>query len=680
MNDDLKSEKQGIGAKIKKIQHKKRWILGGSIAVVAIATGLGAFYYYNQTQAGQARQFAHIYTDNFAQKKYSNLLKHTDKASLEEYGLTTKDPSAKMKTSFDYLGVKSIKVKDVKTSFKGVNRYQMTYNADLKTPAGTIKNQHYVVNFTINKKQATVIYNSNLILPTLGKDDHLNIAKDGGQRGQILDRNDKVLAGTKVTKELKIVPQYFLNNDKSINQDQVDKVAKKYNVAADEIIKGINEYSEHPDWAYTVKTLGDDDYQKDDDGDGASIQESYDREYPLGAAASLLIGYTSTANADDVAKDSTLSGNDIVGRAGLESTYDKQLRGKEATKYQIMNQKGEVKKTVLYQKFQKGEDLKLTIDADVQKATYDGFNNVPGSAVIQAPKTGELLAVVSTPSYDPTTLSSDNNADYPFMARFAKGYAPASTFKQVSAAIGLSKGTLNPEETFHIEGTKWAPYNVTRVNSDTEVNLKTALQHSDNVYFAQQMLKVGRYAFQKELTDKFTFGRDYKLPITMKKASFSNTGNLEDDKQLVDSAYGQAQMSVNPIEMVTMFNFLDNDGSIVMPKLVLDDKDPVVIKDVAKSDDVKTILDDEVGIVSDATGYAHGLYNEGYKLAAKTGTAETGNNNQNALVSIHDLQNNKFTGIFVVEDSVVNGNNKNPQADVVAKNAVDYLENTFVNK
>ena len=677
MDDDLNSKKQSIGAKMK---NKKSWLIGISIALIVLIAGSGAFYYYNQTQSSQARQFAREYTKNFAQKKYSQLLKNTDKNSLKAYGLTDKDPSAKIEKSFDYLGIENIKVSDVKTNYKGGNRFQMTYNADLKTPAGMIKNQRYVVNFKINKKQATVIYNSNLILSGLAKDDHLNIAKDGGQRGQILDRNGKVLAGTKITKELKIVPQYFLNKDGSINQDQVDEVAKKYNATSDEITKGINAYSNHPDWAYTVKSLGDDDYQKDDDGDGASVQSSYEREYPLGAAASLLIGYTSTATSDDVAKDATLSGNDIVGRAGLEKAYDKQLRGKETIKYQILNQKGEAKKTLLYQKFEKGQDIKLTIDSDVQKATYDGFNDVPGSAVIQAPKTGDLLAVVSTPSYDPTTLTSNNNADYPFMARFAKGYAPASTFKQVSAAIGLSKGTLNPDEVIKIEGTKWTPYNVTRVNSDTEVNLKTALQHSDNVYFAQQMLKVGRDTFQSELTDKFTFGRDYKLPITMKAASFSNTGKLEDNKQLADSAYGQAQMSVNPIEMVTMFNFLDNDGNIVMPKLIKDDKKPVVIKDAVKSDDVKTILDDEVGIVSDEDGYAHNLYNEGYNLAAKTGTAETGNNNQNALVSIHDLQNNKFTGIFVVENSVVNGENKNPQADDVAKNAVDYLENTFVNQ
>lgn len=664
-----------MGAKIK---YKKSWLIGGGIAVVVLVAGLGSFYYYNQTQSGQARQFTNEYTKNFEQKKYDQLFSDTDQNSLKKYKLTNKESAAKMKKSFDYLGVKSIKVSDVKTHYKGGNSFQMTYTANLKTSAGMIKNQRYVVNFKMHKKQATIIYNSNLLLPNLTKDDHLNIAKDGGQRGQILDRNGKVLAGTKITKELKIVPQYFLNEDGSINQDQVDSVAKKYNATSDEITKGINAYRSHPDWAYTVKNLSDDDYQKDDDGDGASVQSSYEREYPLGAAASLLIGYTSTATADDVAHNETLSGNDIVGRAGLEKAYDKQLRGKETVKYQIVNQKGESVKTLLYQKFEKGQDLKLTIDSDIQKAAYDGFNNVPGSAVIQAPKTGDLLAVVSTPSYDPTTLSSENNADYPFMERFAKGYAPASTFKQVSAAIGLGKGTLNPDEIIQIEGTKWKPYNVTRVNSDTEVNLKTALQHSDNVYFAQQMLKVGRDAFQKELTDKFTFGRDYKLPIAMKNASFSNTGKLEDDKQLADSAYGQAQMSVNPIEMVTMFNFLDNDGDIVMPKLIKDDNDPVVIKDVAKSDDVKTILDDEVGIVADQTGYAHSLYNEGYDLAAKTGTAETGNNNQNALVSIHDLQNNKFTGIFVVENSVVNGENKNPQADDVAKNVVDYLENTFV--
>lgn len=665
------------------ITKKQGWILGGSITALIIAGGLGWWYYQSTvTENGQAQQFARQYADNFERRDYQKLFKQVDQASLKQNDVSTKSPAEKMTADFKYLGINKVKVSDVKTMHQGAHKYLLQYQADLMTPIGVIKNQHYRVPIEVKDKKATVIYSDSLIIPGLQKSQKLNIFKDGGERGEILDRNGKVLAGNQATKILKIVPRYFINDDGSIDQTKVADVANKYNVSGDEIDKGINEYHDHPDWGYTVKTLTDDDYQGDDENDGASVQTAYERTYPKGAAFGLLLGYTGTATADDVAKNSTLSGNDIVGRAGLEQTLDQRLRGKEAVKYQILNANGTTDRVLLEQKFEKGEDIKLTVDADLQQTTYDGFAGKPGAAVIQAPKTGELLAVVSSPSFAQDTMAQDynslaNNQDYPFIERFNKGYAPASTFKQVSAAIGLENGTLNPDEVHHIDGKKWAPYSVTRVNSDVDVNLQTALQHSDNVYFAQEMLKVGREKFEKALQDKFTFGRDYKLPLNMASPSYSNSGKLENDKQLVDSAYGQGEMSVTPIEMVTMFNFLDNDGSIVMPKLLMDNKKPTVIKDVATSEHVQTILNDELGIVENADGYAHALYNDGFKLAAKTGTAETGNNNQNALVSVHDVQNNKFTGLYIVENSVLNGKDYNPQADVLAKPSVDYLEQNY---
>jgi len=660
---------------------KKTIIIISSVAAAVVILGGGAATYYTMTQtdAGKAKRVAKNYVANFKAQKFDQVLKDAEAKTVKAYKLKASQPAADMKADFKYFDVTKIDVGALKTKKNSLGNYTFQFTATLTTPIGKIKDQTYSIPVKIVDGKAKIQYSPSLILPDLKKGTDVYIAKDGGERGQILDRNGEVLAGSVETKELQIVPKYFLDAQGNIDETKVDAIATKYNASADDIKKGIEDYKDHPDWGYPVKTLGADDYQGDDDGDGATVVANYQRNYPLGAAAAQLIGYTGAVTKEDIDKDPLLGSNDIIGRDGLELTLDSKLRGKEAIKYQIIDKNGTVIKNLVEQKFVKGQDIKLTIDANVQKNAYEGFNNVPGSAVIESPATGELLALASSPSYDPNTLSENynsisSNPDAPFIARYTKGYAPASTFKQVTAAIGLDNGTLNPSEALTIEGKKWAEYSVTRVNSDTSVNLQTALWHSDNIYFAKQALKIGRETFQDALLKKFTFGKDYDLPIAMKAPSFSNDGKLDSDKQLADTAYGQGQMSVNPIEMVTMYNFLDNDGTIVMPKLLLDAK-TTKIENAVKPENAKIILDDEVGVVENSDGYAHNLYNANYKIGAKTGTAEVGNGNQNSLVSVHDIQNKKFSALFIVENSVVDGNEHNPLADHVSKQVVDYLEN-----
>ncbi|MCM0583281.1 penicillin-binding protein [Weissella diestrammenae] len=656
---------------------KMMWIIGASVAMALVLIAGVTYYVTMQSDTGKARQVGQQYLQNLKKLDYKQMFQAVDKTSLKT--TQRKHPDQRMKTVYQQLGVTKVDVIKSSLHKTGLNQYEMQYQVTLKTAIGKLTHQVYRMKIKMINGQAKIQYAPSLILPDLTATNTVHVAKNGGERGQILDRNGQVLAGSEETKVLQIVPKYFLTDDGQIDSDKVNEIAKKYNASADTINQGIQAYKAHSDWGYPVKTLTADDYQKDDDGDGASVVANYKRTYPLGAAAAQLIGYTGTVTKEDIDKNALLSSQDIIGRAGLELRLDQQLRGQESIQYQLLDSKGQVEKTLLSQKFKKGQDIKLTIDAEVQKNAYEGFNNVPGAAVIENPGTGELLALASSPSYDPNTLSENyasvaNNADAPFIARYAKGYAPASTFKQVTAAIGLDQGTLDPNEVLTIEGKKWDAYSVTRVNSDTQVNLQTALSHSDNIYFAKQALKIGRDKFQKALQEKFTFGTKYQLPITMTPPSFSNDGQLKTDKQLADTAYGQGQMSVNPIQMVTMYNFIDNDGTIVMPKLLMSDKTKK-IENVVQADHAKTILNDEIGVVANADGYAHQLYAENYKLAAKTGTAETGNGNQNALVSVHDAQNKKFSALFIVENSVLNGQEHNPTADKVAKQAISYLEN-----
>lgn len=130
----------------------------------------------------------------------------------------------------------------------------------------------------------------------------------------------------------------------------------------------------------------------------------------------------------------------------------------------------------------------------------------------------------SSPSFDPNKMTNgisqseyeaySNDKNQPFMSRFANGYAPGSTFKTITAAIGLDAGTLNPNEELAINGLKWqkdsswGSYQVTRVSDVSPVNLRTALVYSDNIYMAQETLKMGEKTFRDGL-NKFILVRNW---------------------------------------------------------------------------------------------------------------------------------------------------------------------------
>ncbi|MBO1912793.1 penicillin-binding transpeptidase domain-containing protein, partial [Microvirga sp. 3-52] len=112
-----------------------------------------------------------------------------------------------------------------------------------------------------------------------------------------------------------------------------------------------------------------------------------------------------------------------------------------------------------------GENIKLTIDADLQKATFEAMNHEPGTATVIDPKTGETLVLASSPAFDPNEFAIGvsgsryneltENPDEPLLNRFAASYAPGSAIKPVTAAIGLTAGTLNPKKGHTINDNKW---------------------------------------------------------------------------------------------------------------------------------------------------------------------------------------------------------------------------------
>ena len=204
--------------------------------------------------------------------------------------------------------------------------------------------------------------------------------------------------------------------------------------------------------------------------------------------------------AEDIEEDPTLSAGDVIGKSGLESTFDQRLRGSKGGEIRILDENGEVKTVLQESAVEDGENITVTIDKPLQQNYFDTFAGDTGAAVVTQPLTGELLVLTSSPSYDPSAMSDgisaeayqayvdDENA--PFLPRYTARYAPGSTFKAITGAIGLDSGVTTVEETHAITGYEWqkddtwGDHVIRRVqNQPTEVNLEDAYVFSDNISF-----------------------------------------------------------------------------------------------------------------------------------------------------------------------------------------------------
>ena len=317
----------------------------------------------------------------------------------------------------------------------------------------------------------------------------------------------------------------------------------------------------------------------------------------------------------------------------IHTFQDEDLEGKKAywhTSAHIMAQA--VKR--LY------KDVKLTIDANKQKQIYESLEENKGAYVAMDSKTGEIIALVSTPSYDSNDFAlgmsteewKNLNEDEknPLLNRFTKAWSPGSTFKPVTGAIGITEGIINPEEDFGRSGlswqkdSSWGSYMVTTLTPYNEpANMQNALIRSDNIYFAKVALKIGYNKFMSEL-NKLGFNEDINFEIGTTKSTYDTDGEITDEVQLADSGYGQGQILVNPIHMASIYSAFVNNGNMIKPTIIYEeDKKVEYLKENAISQEAaNTIKEDLVQVVESQNGTAHDAKIEGVKIGAKTGTAE----------------------------------------------------------
>ncbi|QHJ72031.1 penicillin-binding transpeptidase domain-containing protein [Planococcus halotolerans] len=514
-----------------------------------------------------------------------------------------------------------------------------------------------------------VEWTPSFIFPQLESGDPVRINRQSAARGELYDRNDQPLAVNGTGRSIGVVPEKFTNDaDK-------EQLAELLGMSVDEINQQLNQ-----DWVQNnlsqfvpfSKTSNDNTELLEQvlEIPGTMHQETAMREYPYGEALSHLIGYIGPVTAEQLTElqEQGYTENDMIGRQGLERQLEEQLRGEDGTRIYIDKEQEQI--TVAEKQAVNGEKIQLTIDAELQQVAYDSMAGEAGTSAAVDPETGETLVLLSSPGFNPSEFTLGVSGEryeelkedplMPLYNRFAQSYAPGSTIKPVTAAIGLEAGTLDPSEGLTIEGETWQKddwdgYKVTRVHPEAPnpIDLNKALVYSDNIYFARQALEMGRSTLVEGL-ENFAFVEEIPYPLVLQSSQISNDGTIASEGQQADTSFGQGQMLANILHLASVYQPFLTDGVMHKPTLLLEEEDAQVWKDgLLSAENAEILRTDLRNVVVD--GFAQEANLENIPLAGKTGTAELKaageeSGQDNGFFIAYDSANPEFIIAMMVED------------------------------
>lgn len=627
---------------MRKGKNKKGLLIGGITAgVVVILAGGGVLAWkllINTTPPPQ--ETVKNYFALVEKKQYDKMYDMLSESSKEK--ISKKKFTERNQNIYEGIEVKDIKISiPEKEKLKG-SPVTVKYSETMETSADEISFDNAV---TLQKEDGEykIDWDSTVIFPNLQDSYKVQIQTESAQRGTIYDRNGVILAGNGTVLEVGLVPGKM--GDDTARAESIKKLAELLDVSEEAIQNALGASYVQDDSFVPIKKIAKGNEEKEAQLltiPGVMLNDSQDRVYPLGAAAGHLTGYVQAVTAEDLEKleNKGYHANSVVGRSGLEQAYEEELRPVDGTRIIIADETGNTIETLAYQPAQNGKDVRVTIDAEVQKTAYDQFAQDPGTAAAMNPKTGEVLALVSTPGYDPNEFvlgmsdarwnALNEDASNPLMNRFVNTWVPGSTFKGITAAVGVDAGIINPDENLGYVGlswqkdASWGDYHVTTLTDYGEtVNLVNAMTYSDNIYFAREALKIGADTMEEKLK---SFGFEEELPfdLTMQASTFDDDGKIDSEIQLADTGYGQGQVLVNPLHLLSMYSMFVNDGNMIQPVLKYEENAAAKIwkEKAVSAQTAQTVKQSLLSVIENPSGTGASAKIDGVTMLGKTGTAE----------------------------------------------------------
>ena len=600
---------------------KKKYIIGISVCVLLIVS---VFFIFNQGKSNE--QVVTEYFELLKKKDYKQMYQMLNQKTV--YTPTQKYFVEKYKEIYDDIGANNIQVK-ILDEKNDIVKYQISMN----TVAGTIEYKN-----KIGVKNEQIQFNNNLIMKDYKDGCKIKVTTyNPEKRGRILDRNGKVLAEDGKGYSVGLV-KGKLNGENDYGQ-----IAKYLETDVETIQKKMSASWIKDDSFVPIKTVSEITknglvYNGILNISGVKISTVGIRTYPYDKVASHVVGYVQNVNAEDLKKHKNEGYNStsVIGRSGIEAVYEKQLRGSSSGKIDLVDKNDKVIENLCALEIDKSpQDITLTIDIDLQQSLYNEYQNDKSASVALNPKTGEVLALVSTPSYSNNDfvlgLSTDkwnalnNDSNQPMMSRYKQTYTPGSTMKPITAAIGLETKTIDPDKDLGAKDkwqkdSSWGSYYVTTLHAPSPNNLKNAITYSDNVYFARSALNIGKdnlFKYYKNLK----IGERIPFELALNKSQYINKNQKANDQLIGDSGYGQGQILMNPLQLASIYSAFVNNGSIYRPHLV-EQGEQMWIQRVFSDKTVKTIKEGLINVIADEKGTGHAIYRDNVILAGKTGTAE----------------------------------------------------------
>ncbi|HSQ97728.1 MAG TPA: penicillin-binding protein 2 [Rickettsiales bacterium] len=477
-------------------------------------------------------------------------------------------------------------------------------------------------------------------------------------RGHILDRNNIKLTENQKNYRVLFYQSKNSNNNVikklseilSLSDNEVSKIVKKLDKNKDQPIVSI---VDNVDWEDLIKIEANS-YMLD----GISIENGYIRYYPYSTTFSHVIGYVNSPIKEEIDNEKELKNKELllspdykIGRSGMEKLFNSNITGKNGFKKLEVNALSVPIREISVKPSTEGKNIKLTIDYNLQKFVEDRMKGLEGAVIVMNVRTGEILAMVSTPTFDGNKfvegVSSEyweelnNNPAKPLNNKAVSAtYPPGSTFKLITAISALENGWsedkeiecrgklyLNKSRTLHC----W------KKEGHGIINMVQAIKYSCNIYFSRVGLFTGIENIYKTAID-FGIGENFDIDLLNKKVG--NVPNKDWKRKVFNDVWvtgdtinvsiGQGFLTVTPLELVVMVARIANGGYKVEPFIISNsptadkNKEVFLSQPIVSQQTINTVKKGMYGVINDKDGTAYWsrIKEKGFEMSGKTGTAQ----------------------------------------------------------
>lgn len=544
-------------------------------------------------------------------------------------------------------------------------------------------------------------------------------------RGLIYDRNGELLVYNEAAYDLMAIPRQMaefdttelcelLHLERNDFEDRLQKV-KNYSYRKPSLFL---EQISREDYAYLEEKL----YKYP----GFYVLPRTLRKYPRPQAAHLL-GYIGEVNTQEMKKDDFYAQGDYIGKSGLEKSYEEILRGSKGLQVVMVDvfnrEKGSFADGQYDTSAVAGKNIMISLDAELQAYGEQLMQNKIGSIVALEPASGEILALITAPSYDPNLLVGrirsenyirlQNDTLKPLMNRAIMGtYPPGSTFKMVNALIGMQEGVLYPQTSYHCDGTESRPIKCTHYH-ETPLKLNSAIQNSCNPYFwnvfrsiitnpAYNSDTIG-FRHWRDHVSSFGFGQKFNTDIPFELRGNIPSSNYYDNiyspghwraLTIRSLAIGQGEILVTPLQLANMVAIIANRGYYYRPhilKAINNNTNPIedFVERQITSVDAKHfdfIRESMLDVFEGEHGTARWFKLDSVLMGGKTGTVENPHGDDHSMfIAFAPMENPQIALSVIVENSGFGSSWAAPIATLLiekyllGKTSRPYLEERMIN-